>query len=920
LSENNEILNSNQSNDLQYRHKQCQAINSSLITCDFKSISDQEPCDIYRSIDSTIVAKTVLTESIAERCKCMYTNADQLQNKLDELRLQLSIVSPDFVFVTEVLPKYNFDNISCSSTLYHIDGYSAFPGTDLGRGVIIYAKTELNVSPNTTLNSFYGDASWIDWISDSKTITLGCIYRSPSNTRNCDEINHLLNMAVGLAENLLITGDFNMKDIDWDTYTTTHGEDHHESLFIECLRDNFLFQHVNQFTRCRNDQSKNILDLILSKDENDIVNLEYLPSLGCSDHVTLLFDFLCDFKIICTGASSYQYRKCDLIRFTEEWETTNWQEYFQHSDANSMWESFVCKFRASVEKFVPKFKPKSGHMKKPLWMTQDSLRFIKGKRHAWNKYMATKRTADFGTYKVVRNAANECVKKSKKNYERTISLKAKSEPKQFWRYVKSKVKSKIGVSNLKRDDGGFVGSDNEKADVLNGFFASVFTKETLHNIPDLPDKTVENNLNDIHVSEVEVLNLLKDIDSSKSMGPDEIHPYLLKSMPDVFVKPLSLIFKKSLSSGEVPKGWKDARISPIFKKGNKTEPCNYRPVSLTSVVCKILEKIVRKHIMYHLSVNNLLSNDQYGFRPHRSCALQLLHVMEDWTKFIEGSESWDSIYLDLAKAFDKVAHRRLIRKVSAYGIKGNVLAWIENFLSQRRQCVSIKGSTSSWISVESGVPQGSVLGPVLFIIYVNDITDSVSCISKIFADDTKLYAPVTDSGRLQEDLDSLSEWAQKWELAFNVDKCKVIHYGNNNPNQQYTMNNKPLQAATEECDLGVLFERDLKFSKHISTKINKANSILALIKRSFEFMDKYLFLKLYTALVRPHVEFANVIWYPYLKKDIISIEKVQKRATKLVPNLRNSSYEERLKELKLPSLAHRRIRGDAIQTFKIVKI
>ena len=174
----------------------------------------------------------------------------------------------------------------------------------------------------------------------------------------------------------------------------------------------------------------------------------------------------------------------------------------------------------------------------------------------------------------------------------------------------------------------------------------MFTKETLHNtcIPDLPDKTVENNLNDIHVSEVEVLNLLKDIDSSKSMGPDEIHPYLLKSMPDVFVKPLSLIFKKSLSSGEVPKGWKDARISPIFKKGNKTEPCNYRPVSLTSVVCKILEKTVRKHIMYHLSVNNLLSNDQYGFRPHRSCALQLLHVMEDWTKFIEGSESWDSIY------------------------------------------------------------------------------------------------------------------------------------------------------------------------------------------------------------------------------------------------------------------------------------
>ena len=377
--------------------------------------------------------------------------------------------------------------------------------------------------------------------------------------------------------------------------------------------------------------------------------------------------------------------------------------------------------------------------------------------------------------------------------------------------------------------------------------------------------------------------------------------------------------QKCTKSIFVPYAWKDARISPIFKKGSKTEPGNYRPVSLTSVVCKTLEKIVRKHIMKHVTENHLLSQDQYGFRANRSCALQLLHVMEDWVDYMEGHKSWDTVYLDLAKAFDKVAHGRLLKKVSAFGIRGNVLAWIKDFLSHRRQCVTVKGSSSGWRSVDSGVPQGSVLGPVLFIIFVNDITEVVSSNVKVFADDTKIYAPTCDSGGLQEDLNSLSEWAEKWELQFNEDKCKVIHYGHENPNKTYTMNTKPLKEADEECDLGVIFERDLKFSRHISTKINKANSILALISRSFEYIDKFSFIKLYTALVRPHIEFANVVWHPYLRKDIESVERLQMRATRLVPSLKKLPYIDRLRELRLPTLAHRRVRGDAIQTFKIVK-
>ena len=204
-----------------------------------------------------------VTEITSEKVKCFYTNADQLRNKIDELKLQIVLEHPDFIFVTEVLPKVNSD-VNCSSVLYQIDGYNTFPSQDGNRGVIIYARSDFNVSPNVYLNDIYSDASWCDWIVDNKKVLLGAIYRSPSSNDSCVTINRLLSEAANLSQNLLITGDFNMKDINWGNYTTIHSETHYEYNFIECIRDNFLFQHISDFARIRENQNPHILDLVFT--------------------------------------------------------------------------------------------------------------------------------------------------------------------------------------------------------------------------------------------------------------------------------------------------------------------------------------------------------------------------------------------------------------------------------------------------------------------------------------------------------------------------------------------------------------------------------------------------------------------------------------------------------------------------------
>ncbi len=347
-------------------------------------------------------------------------------------------------------------------------------------------------------------------------------------------------------------------------------------------------------------------------------------------------------------------------------------------------------------------------------------------------------------------------------------------------------------------------------------------------------------------------------------------------------------------------------------------------VSLTSVCCKLLESILRDEMMDHLLANNLLNKSQHGFTPGKSCCTNLLEFLEKTTEVIDEGKPFDVVFLDFAKAFDKVPRERLLEKLRAHGIRRKTLAWIQSWLTGRKQRVVLNGEYSSWAEVLSGVPQGSVPGPLLFLVFINDL-DSAARLIKIlkkFADDTKLgqtAATPEDREKLQQTLDDLCERGRTWGMVFNVKKCKVMHLGFNNTCQEYTMDGQVLEAASEERDIGVTMAKNMKPSTQCAKAARTAQTVLSQVTRAFHYRDRNIFVHLYMQYVRPHLEFASPAWSPWSESDKAVLEKIQRRAITMVSGLKGTEYKERLKKLGLTTLEERWHQADMLQTFKIVR-
>ena len=873
--------------------------------------------------------------------KIVYANADQLTTgKKDELIAQIEKEKPMIVAVTEVKPK----NPSKERAMidYEIENYTLHPinllNTDQGRGIAVYTHKSLEKSiAEITSDVKFEECCLIEIrLRGGDTMLFACCYRSPTQGLLSNENNEKLNQLLRVIarknySHRCIVGDFNYKDINWSSWTTGHAEESKEQKFIDTIRDCFFFQHVQQFTRSRGNDQPSTLDLVFTDEEMQISEVKHLAPLGKSDHTMISFDFHCYLEYSAPKIS-FQYHKGDYTSMRESLKNSNWLNEFKDlaakKDIEILWQNMKGKLKELRGQFVPKKNTSPQASKNQCPLRKATRDAIKEKSKLHRKMMSAFAAEDHQQtqlkYSKARNKVKSLVRKDKRDLERKIAQEAKTKPKLFWSHTRRKLKTKVGVAPLlenKQDKNSLVFDDEKKANLLQKQFSSVFTKEPMENIPSIATRT-ETKVQHVEIKADKVSTKLKALNTNKSCGPDDIHPRLLSELADIISEPLAILLNLSVKSGKIPEEWKLANIVAVFKKGSKSLPGNYRPISLTCVLCRVMESFLKDAIMEHLLENNLLSPRQHGFISGRSTVTQLLSYLDSCIKEVANGRVVDAVYLDFQKAFDTVPHARLLKKLEAYGIDGKLLEWITEYLKNRSQVVTVNGESSSAGAVLSGIPQGTVLGPLLFVVYINDILDNIDSEGLLFADDAKIFRTITcknDALLLQQDILQLEAWSDKWLLKFHPDKCHLLSLGkleNIKYCHRYQVNGQEIEHTFEEKDLGVIVDSELTFAEHITEKVNKANSLVGIIRRSFTHLDPDTFVKIFVAFVRPHLEYGQVIWSPHLRKYINMIEKVQMRATKLINGFQNLSYAERLEKLNLPTLAYRRLRGDMIETYK----
>ena len=845
-----------------------------------------------------------------------YQNCRGLRTKLHTLYMNILSNCYDIIILTETWLHFDIADNEFIDTRYKVfrkDRDRKGSGRRDGGGALVAVRRELHVSELTgtcagtlldTPLSLSIDLLMLELRIDDTYYFISAIYIPPGQSYDtyysflCLLENRILNMS-NYYNNFFIVGDFNMPNIEW-TRDSSVSQLHPVIDHSPCLSYSTFLNFMSavggfQLNGLRNKNSS-ILDFFITNETNCNLLSVATSLVPCDDHhppFQVFIPLTKQFKeLLNKPYTKFIFKDVDYAKVREDIRDTNWVDLFSNKNVESATAIFYEKLYGIYKKHIPTKVINLSHNQYPVWFTLDIIHLFKKKTKAWIKMKKYNSDSNYKAYSVLRRKFKYKTEKCFKNYLSNVEKSIRRNIKFFWTYISNRknanyIPSYMVYKNVAASEA------SEICELFSNYFQSVFTPSQVPSNFDINDISIDdlqsphNLISNLNFSKIDVNKTLLSLDITKGPGVDNIHACFLKEVADVIDEPLHFLYNKCLYDGEFPSVWKTARIVPVHKGGPENNVENYRPISILPILSKILERLV--HNAMYPSIHNIIIPQQHGFMQKRSTVTNLLSYTTYLFEALDANKQTDCIYTDFQKAFDRVDHKILLEKLAFNGIRGNLWRWFKSYLSARSQRVVLKGFESSCVPVSSGVPQGSILGPLLFLIFVNDIGICFKhCHFLMYADDLKIYRTIEcseDPAKIQDDLDRFSIYCRVNGLNLSLNKCKSLTITKKKSpiDSTYWLSGVLLERVKQIRDLGITLDTKLHFDIHVENIVNKAFKMYGFVLRSCNgFKDYRTYLYLYKSLIRSQLEYAVAIWNPLYLKYINGIEMVQKKFLKCI--------------------------------------
>lgn len=837
----------------------------------------------------------------------------------------------------------------------NIPGYNVLrndlPPQDSHGGVMIYYKNDLPIKRRLDLEG-HPNILVAELSISKKKVFFVLVYRKYGQSSDDFSI-YIQNLNIILekidAENpycTILAGDFNAHLNAWwegdtdDTFGTSTQQIFNDNGFIQLVNQpTYLTQH-----------GRTCIDLVATDQPNFIMDCDIHPSLHTNCHHQVNFVKL---NISCPPPPPYNrrlwhYERADPVLIQQAIYNYDWANNLANfASIDLQIQHFTETLLNIMKNFIP-FDDRLIRPKDPPWITRNVKAFYNMYKRKYKAFIRNgSQVCQKASIDALRQEYSTIVEKSQEKYLKSLGetlANPQTGAKKYWSALKKLLKKNLtSVIPPILQDNIFVTDIEEKCNIFNNYFKeqckTVVTDSTIpHNITRITNATLRN----VHFTEENILEHIRGLNINKAHGCDDITSRMLKMCDKSVTKPLFIIYKNCIMQGYFPKAWKMANVTPIHKKNNKNVITNYRPVSLLPICGKILEKLIFDNLYKHIYANNLISDRQSGYKQGDSTIKQLLSITNDIYKAFDETPTKEvrAVFLDISRAFDRVWHEGLIYKLKQNGLEGDFINIISSFLQNRKQRVVMDGKFSNWAEIEAGVPQGSILGPILFLVYINDLIDCVDSEIRIFADDTFIFRVVDENSttKLNQDLEKITEWANQWKMIFNPDITKaaveITFSRKRTPSQFETLmfNNIPVKQAVETKHLGMILDSKLNFKKHISEKLAKANQGLGVMKQLSKWVPSHTLQQIFKLYTRPHLDYGDILYdISDLSKTMVfppitscqlmeEIEKIQYKAALIVTGAwQGTSRDKIYDDLGWESLQNRRTARKLCMLYEIQK-